>query len=165
MTYLPLRVSVDLTVSTPSFEFICGPVSVCEDFKFNWVSSKVDGLIRDIKLCTSLEDPQVAYNLFKYCFSYPKLVHILRTVPPHISSKALFPLSLEYRALIESLVGSSISDSAFTQCTLGVNVGGLGLRNPVEHDYAGYLASVNKCAPHVERLVRKPCIIKIKIGS
>ena len=102
----------------------------------------------------------MAYNLFRYCFSYPKLVHILRTVPPHISSKALIPLSLEYRGLIESLVGSSISDSAFIQCTLGVNVGGLGLRNPVEHAYAGYLASINKCAPHVEKLLRRPCLVK-----
>jgi len=138
----------------PNFQFLGGPVSVRDEFKSEWVLSKVDDLIKDIRVCAELEDPQIAYNLFKYCFSYPRIVHILRTVPPHISSVALKSLSVEYRSLIESIVGSNISDQAFLQASLGLQVGGLGLRNPVQHAFAGYLASVNKCAPFVEKLIR-----------
>ena len=108
-------------------------------------------LIRDIKVCISLEDPQIAYNLFRYCFSYPKLVHILRTVPPHISSEALKPLALEYRCLIENLLGSNISDQAYLQASFGLKVGAS----------AGYIAFVNKCASFFEGLIRSQGAIDV----
>jgi len=58
-------------------------------------------------------------------------------------------------------LGSNISDQAYLQASLGLKVGGLGLRNPVKHASAGYIASVNKCASFVERLIRSQGAIDV----
>ena len=77
-------------------------------------------------LLPDLEDPQVELQLLRHCLSCCKIVHMLRTVPPHMlcnlpSFDDLLHVSLS------RIVRTSVSDITWRQASLPLWLGGLGI--------------------------------------
>ena len=83
-----------------------------------------------------------AILLLKHSFALPKLLYNLRTSPCFLS-----PMLQEYDELLKSIVGHitnihfSEDDPAWTQATLPVKMGGLGIRSAVQLAPSAFLAS------------------------
>ena len=129
----PLQVSdgVEL-LGAPIF----GSDQYYEDFTaalFNKVKNLQD-------LLPDLEDPQVELQLLRHCLSCCKVIHVLRTVPPHkLHNLSLFDDQL--RNSLSRVVRTSLSDISWQQATLPLRLGGLGIRQASDICYAAYLGS------------------------
>ena len=129
----PLQVSdgVEL-LGAPIF----GSDQYYEDFTaalFNKVKNLQD-------LLPDLEDPQVELQLLRHCLSCCKVIHVLRTVPPHkLHNLSLFDDQL--RNSLSRVVRTSLSDISRQQATLPLRLGGLGIRQASDICYAAYLGS------------------------
>ena len=83
-----------------------------------------------------------ALILLRNSFSIPKLLHILRTSPAFLS-----PALATYDESLQSIVSSITNiqfepdDPAWTQATLPIGVGGLGIRSAVQLAPSAFLAS------------------------
>ena len=101
-------------------------------------------------LLPELEDPQVELQLLRQCLSCCKVVHMLRTVPPHmLHNLALFDDQL--RNSLSGVVRTSFSDLTWQQATLPLRMGGLGIRQASDMKYAAYLGS---CSANKELICR-----------
>ena len=99
-----------------------------------------------------LEDPQVELQLLCQCLSCCKIVHMLRTVPPHmLHNLSLFDNLL--RSSLSQVVRTSISDLTWQQATLPLRLGGLGIRRASDMTYAAYLGSCSASKELVCRLL------------
>ena len=89
--------------------------------------------------CLHMHD---ALILLRNSFSIPKLLHILRTSPAFLS-----PALATYDESLQSIVSSITNiqfepdDPAWTQATLPIGVGGLGIRSAVQLAPSALLAS------------------------
>ena len=91
-------------------------------------------------LLPELEDPQVELQLLHQCLSSCKVVHMLRTVPPHmLHNIALFDEQL--RNSLSRVVRTSLSDLTWQQATLPLRMGGLGIRQASDMSHAAFLGS------------------------
>ena len=91
-------------------------------------------------LLPDLEDPQVELQLLRHCLSCCKVIHVLRTVPPHkLHNLSLFDDQL--RNSLSRVVRTSLSDISWQQATLPLRLGGLGIRHASDICYAAYLGS------------------------
>ena len=83
-----------------------------------------------------------AILLLKHCFALPKLLYNLRTAPCFLS-----PVLQEYDGLLKSSLSGITNihfgedDPAWTQATLPVKMGGLGVRSAVQLAPSAFLAS------------------------
>ena len=78
-------------------------------------------------LLPELEDPQVELQLLRQRLSCCKVVHMLRTVPPHmLHNLALFDEQLHNS--LSKVVRTSLSDLTWQQATLPLQMGGLGIQ-------------------------------------
>ena len=79
--------------------------------------------------------------LLRHSFSIPKVLHLLRTAPTFLSP-GLDTYDEVQRSILESITNVSLDDSAWTQASLPVKNGGLGIRSAVVLAPSAYLASV-----------------------
>ena len=88
-----------------------------------------------------------AILLLRHSFAIPKLLYNLRTSPCFLSPKLQ-----EYDNLLRSIVSSIVNirfgedDPAWTQATLPVKSGGLGIRSAVQLAPSAYMASAAACS-------------------
>ena len=92
-----------------------------------------------------LEHLQTQALLLRYCASFCKIVHMFRTVPPHLLSAEFGQFDQEFRSAMELIIGRT-SDFTWSFMGLGCARGGLGLRSSQLHALGGYLASFNSAA-------------------
>ena len=92
-----------------------------------------------------LEHLQTQALLLRYCASFCKVVHLFRTVPPHLLSAEFAQFDQEFRTAIESIIGRT-SDFTWSFMGLGCKKGGLGLRSSQLHSLGGYLASFHSAS-------------------
>ena len=97
---------------------------------------------------------QDALLLLKHSFALPKLLYNLRTVPCFLS-----PVLQEYDELLRSTLSGitnihfSEDDPAWTQATLPVRMGGLGIQSAVQLAPSAFLASATAASDLVNRIV------------
>ena len=95
-----------------------------------------------------------AIILLRHSFALPKLLYCLRTSPCFLS-----PLLQTYDDLLKSITSAIINinfsenDLAWTQATLPVNFGGLGIRSAVQLAPSAFLASAAASSVLVQRLL------------
>ena len=107
----------------------------------NFISEKTHSLkVMDSRL-RHLQ-AQDAIILLRHSFAIPKLLYSLRT-SPCFSSPALASYDDELRSILSSLTNTCLdeSSSAWTQATLLVSYGGLGIRSAVQLAPSAFLAS------------------------
>ena len=93
-----------------------------------------------------------AFCLLRNALAIPKVLYILRTSPCF-----LVPGLHDFDSLLRSLLGTilnvNLSDSAWTQASLPVRAGGLGVRSTTQLAPSAYLASAAGCAQLVQRIL------------
>ena len=113
--------------------------------------SKVESAI--ITRLSTLSNPQIQLALLRSCLSLPKLMYTLRTARPAVLEDAYRRFDAIQRAALDDILDSSLTDSAWTQATLPVSMGGLGLRSAYEHSPAAYLSSLVQTKEIVDSLL------------
>ena len=115
-----------------------GDVSYSQGF----VAAKVDQMEELLDNLHSLEDPHSEYALLRSCFSLPKFSYITRTIPSSSHLQTYKKFDKAVRHTLEGIIGSPLTDSQWTQASLPVSMGGLGLRCAEVHAPGAYLMSV-----------------------
>ena len=95
-----------------------------------------------------------ALFLLKNCLSIPKLLYVLRTSPAWAAASDLRMFDDAIRNGLRILTNNRLEDSAWTQATLPVRQGGLGIRRTEQLSYSAYLASVYSVTPLVSGILR-----------
>ena len=95
-----------------------------------------------------IEDPQVELHLLRSCLSVCKVTHLLRCVPS--SSLGSFPsrFVLRLRECPRKILCCGISDSSWTQTTLLLRLGGLGVRESECSAAPAFVGSWNSAGPY-----------------
>jgi hypothetical protein len=109
-----------------------------------------------------LDHLQTQALLLRYCASFCKVVHLFRSVPPHMLSQQFALFDDEFRGAMESITGK-MSDFTWAFMGLGCKKGGLGLRPSLLHALGGYLASFASAAGYMK--LRFPAISEADIDS
>ena len=105
---------------------------------------------------SSLEDPHSEYVLLRNCLALPKMSYLIRTVNPlnHQASMNRFDDSV--RNSLERLLGSPMSDDKWTQASIPVSQGGLGLRSAALHSAGAFISSFSDSHSIIEDMTGKP---------
>lgn len=92
--------------------------------------------------------------LLRHLFAISKLLHSLRTSPCFLS-----PMLQEYDKLLKSIVSDivninfSVDNQAWTQASLSVDFGELGIRSAVQLSPSAFLASAAACTDVVHHII------------
>jgi hypothetical protein len=97
-------------------------------------------------------DSKVELVLLRSCASACKITHLLRAAAKDIDGSALREFDAALRTALERIVGVSLHAEAYSQSSLGVCVGGLGLRQAANCAIPAYLAARVMASPLVELL-------------
>ena len=94
-------------------------------------------------LCSRLHNlpTQVAFYILRNCFATPKLIYILRCSPCWHHQKGLLEIEDTLRKTVESLTNNTLCDLKWTQATLPVSRGGLGIRSAPSLSLPCFLSS------------------------
>jgi hypothetical protein len=129
-----------------NFELLGLPVGD-DGFVLHFLQNKpVHKALGAIQAVTRLHDPQVAYVLLRDCCAFPRVVHVLRSIPPQLTRQALQPYDAEVRAAMTYVMGADVPMTHWTPATWATSQGGFGLRASARHAPAGYVASTLECA-------------------
>ena len=109
-----------------------------------------------------LDHLQTQALLLRYCASFCKVVHLFRTVPPHLLTAELGEFDKEFRESMESITRQT-SDFTWAFMGLGCKMGGLGLRPSKLHALGGYLASFSGASAWIK--ARFPAIPEADIQA
>ena len=90
-------------------------------------------------------DPHSALFLLRHCFAMPKLTYFLRTAPCFIRSDLLESFDKIVKSSLIKILNIQLEESAYSQATLPVALGGLGFRPAAEISIPGFLSSVHAC--------------------
>ena len=112
--------------------------------------------LEDLKLMASRLsqiDSHEALFLLRNCFAIPKLLYILRTAPTY-ASPVLEKYNEVLKKTLEDILNISLDERSWTQCTLPVKQGGLGIRLASDIALPAFISSGITCAPIMEALDR-----------
>jgi hypothetical protein len=136
----------NIQVMDTNFELLGLPVGT-EEHIIDYLRRKpIRKALDAIQAVCRLDDPQVAYALLRDCCAFPRVVHVLRSVPPRLTRQALTPYDAEVRAAMSFVIGADIPMSHWVTATWATSQGGFGLRSSSRHAPAGYVASTLECA-------------------
>ena len=93
-----------------------------------------------------------ALVLLRNSFAIPKLLHLLRSSPSFLSSR-LKDCDLTLRSAISTITNSHLDDDAWTQASLPVKAGGLGIRSAVHLAPSAFLSSTSACNKLVHHIL------------
>ena len=93
-----------------------------------------------------------AFFLLKNSLAIPRLQYVLRTTPSCLSTQA-DRLDEVVRGTLSSVVNLKLDDRAWTQASLPVRWGGVGVRKPTALAPSAFLASASAAAPWIARLL------------
>lgn len=89
-----------------------------------------------------LQDPQVALKLLWQYGGPCKMVHVMRTTPPHLHLAALQNFDCELRSALRQSTGPLTDPEQWHQPTRNIRYAGRGLRSATLHAPDAYVASV-----------------------
>ena len=89
-----------------------------------------------------IQDSHSEFVLLRSCFSLPKVMFLLRTIPStlHLDLWKVFDNLI--RDTLTHILGSTVDNIQWAQSQLPVAMGGLGLRSAEEHSAGAYISSV-----------------------
>jgi hypothetical protein len=96
-----------------------------------------------------LNDPQIAFLILRSCLSYCKMVYFMRTVPYGYLDESAKKFDEVILSALSRLINFKISPSAYSQLSLSVSNGGMGLRKVSDHHPAAFFASIRACLASV----------------
>ena len=112
------------------------------------LNQKLDALKRMISRL-NLIDPHQAFVLLKHSFAIPKLIHLLRASPAYQQEVILQEYDSTVRDAMSFIMNVDFSENAWTQASLPVRSGGLGIRKAVDIALPCYISSSISAQPLV----------------
>ena len=98
-------------------------------------------------------DPHQAFVLLKNSFAIPKLTYILRSSPAYQQKELLKDFDTAIRDSMSSIANIDFTDEAWTQASLPVRHGGLGIRKSGDIALPGYISSALSAHSLVEAIL------------
>ncbi|XP_037042412.1 uncharacterized protein LOC119078809 [Bradysia coprophila] len=113
------------------------------------VLSKLKVMFERLKLLNS----HTALFLLKNCFAVPKLTYLLRTSPAWKFEDFISSFDDEIKDLLETILNIDMNDQQWTQATLPINFGGLGIRKLQDISLPAFLSSSFGVKSHVSHIL------------
>ena len=110
------------------------------------LSERIGSIKSMLAKLSTLNDAQLEFTLLRACFSLPKFAFALRTSPPSHTSQASAFFDDSIRDALSDIIGAPINDRAWTQASLPVDLGGLGLRSAASLAPAAFLSSLSSAS-------------------
>ena len=104
-------------------------------------------------LIPDLQDPQVELHLLRSCLGSCRVNHILRSVPPGPILPQLQEFDKSLRSTLSEVLHCSIPNQAWTQATLPLSMGGLGLRQASRSASAAFVACCAMSRPLAQEVL------------
>ena len=98
-------------------------------------------------------DAHDALFLLRNCFSIPKLTYLLRTAPFYKHNELVALYDEELRTILQSILNITLEEDAWTQSSLPVAKGGLGIRLASDLSLPAFLSSAHGAGRVVESLL------------
>lgn len=89
---------------------------------------------------TALNDPHLAYTLLYFCAGPCKMIHIVRSTPPHLTKALAITFDQKQRGAFET-IHRSLSNAAWQQACFPFHRGGIGLTPLTWINDAAYISS------------------------
>ena len=110
------------------------------------------------------QDAQTEFVLLRSCLSIPKVMFTLRTTDPSHHQDLWYRFDNMTRESMSRILGSPLNDLQWTQATLPVSKGGLGLRASSDHAPAAYIISLLSSQDLMERILGQECPPTVSIS-
>lgn len=127
--------------TTGNFKLLGAPVG-SQEFSAKFIrekrASKAKEMLAEVPL---LEDGQIAHKILMRCMGASRLMYNMRTTRSDWIGEELAAGDAALREAFEAATGLALSDSQWSQATLSLKTGGLGLRSAQLHGPASYLDS------------------------
>lgn len=94
-----------------------------------------------MELLPALSDPYMAYQILKFCASACKMIYLIRTTPPHITSAECRNFDMTLRRVFEKIFRPTPS-AVWERATLPIRLGGLGIQITTTICYPAYIGSL-----------------------
>ncbi|CAK1589334.1 unnamed protein product [Parnassius mnemosyne] len=88
-------------------------------------------------------NPHIALTILKYCLLVPRFTYLLRSSPVWKCSDILQDIDNNLKIAIEKILNLTLNTTAWTQATLPIKFGGIGVRNLSSVALPAFLASVH----------------------
>ncbi|XP_055330571.1 uncharacterized protein LOC129582962 isoform X1 [Paramacrobiotus metropolitanus] len=111
--------------------------------------SEIERLVEKLKLLPS----QQALYLLRNCLSAPKLLYVLRTSQTYTCPDILREFDSLMKKATTSIANADINESQWTQMTMPVGRGGLGIRRTEELALSAFIASATSVQPICSELL------------
>ena len=122
------------------FKLLGAPLGT-EEFEANILEGRLVSIRHLLDSLHHLDDPHMEYQLLKSCFSFPKVAFSLRTVDTSHHQQFRQSFDWAVRQALEAILGTPLTSSQWTQASLPVAKGWLGLRLADSHGAAAFLSS------------------------
>ena len=149
----------ELKVVTNGLGIMGAPIG-SNDFCATFFKNRLEKLKRLLVKIDDIENTQVSFLLLNKCVAYCRFAFFSRTSINAATFEVFQQFDCCIRKALESLVGSSTTDSQWKQATLSIRLGGLGLRSVYEHRYAAYAASLDLCRNTLSKVVKGDTILE-----
>lgn len=97
----------------------------------------------------------VALILFRSCLSLPKLTYTMRTSPTWFYPQEIALIDEDIRIMLESILNVQLEDMQWTQASLPIRHGGLGIRRMQDTSVSAFLASSHGVVDLVANILNK----------
>ena len=117
------------------------------------LESRVEKIREVVELLPLLKDPHTEYVLLRSCLSLPKIMFMLRAVNTVEHQEPLCHFDSIIRGALSKVLGSPLTDVQWSQASLPVAMGGLGLRSAVDHAPVAHATSLLAAQPLLDGLL------------
>ena len=128
-------------------------ISNDEDFVTSFIQEILTRHTTALSNIGDLEDAQTSFRLMRFCWSFCKYQHLLRTTPPALCANGAAAIDLAIHETMESIFGCSIDPFTAKVLSLPVNLGGAGITSCVDLSEISFLASVEKTKAPTQNLI------------
>src|SRR3546814_5310276 len=118
------------------------------------LTAKVDKVRRLLDAVAQLNNPQVEYTLMRQCGAFQRAVYLMRACPMEENKGFVEELDKMAKASLHRLLGVALDEDQQLQAALKTSLGGLGMRNCVDHQSATFIS----CSRSEDRRVGKDCV-------
>ncbi|XP_061706329.1 uncharacterized protein LOC133517161 [Cydia pomonella] len=98
--------------------------------------------------------PHYAISILKFCLFVPKLTYVIRCSPIWKFENIILPLDDLIKSTLESILNIQLCDHSWTQASLPIRHGGLGIRKNSSVSLPAFLSSVHSSANLIGKIVR-----------
>ena len=123
------------------------------NFEKEVMAQKISQTEQLIDKLNIIEDPHTEFVLLRNCLALPKISYITRTVDPRPHQELMKRFDNAVRNSMERMIGGPIDDEKWTQASLPVSMGGLGLRNAESNSLGAFVSSLCESSPIIEEIL------------